>query len=137
MLVDSFFIFIISIIGFSLIEIDYVLVVSAIIAITNLIPIVGPYIGGIPAVIIGFSFSSTVGISAIIVVSVVQIIESVFLQPLILKNAISLHPLEGILGISVFGSLFGVIGMILSPILVVAVKLLFMPYDAKLLLNNV
>ena len=68
---------------------------------------------------------------------IVQIIESAFLQPLILKNVISLHPLEGILGISVFGSLFGIIGMILSPILVIAVKLLFMPYEDKALINNV
>ena len=129
MLIDSLIIFVISIIGFYLIGIDYTLVVALLIAITNLIPIIGPYIGGVPAAIIGFSVSSTLGISAIIVVVIVQIIESNFVQPLILKNVIKLHPLEGILGISLFGALLGVIGMILSPILVVAIKLLFMPYN--------
>ena len=128
MLLDSILIFIISIISFSIIGIDYTLVVAIFIAITNLIPIIGPYIGGIPAAIIGFSMSSTLGISAIIVVIIVQIIESNFLQPLILKNIIKLHPLEGILGISLFGTLFGIVGMILSPILVLAIKLLFLPY---------
>ena len=131
MLIDSILIFIISIIGFSLIGIEYTLVISLFISITNLIPIVGPYIGGIPAALIGFSVSSTLGISAIIVVVIVQIIESNFMQPLILKNVIALHPLEGILGISLFGALFGVVGMILSPILVVAIKLLFLPYTEK------
>ena len=131
MLIDSVFIFIISIIGFSIIGIEYTLVVSLFISITNLIPIIGPYIGGIPAVIIGFSISPALGLSALVVVVIVQIIESVFIQPLILKNVISLHPLEGILGISLFGSLFGVFGMILSPILIVAIKLLFLPYGTK------
>lgn len=130
-LIDSFLIFIISIVGFSIIDLDYILVVSLFITITNLIPIIGPYIGGIPAAIIGFSVSPFMGISAIVVVIIIQIIESNFMQPLILRNTIKLHPLEGILGISLFGTLFGVIGMILSPILVVAVKLLFLPYKER------
>lgn len=137
MLIDTAFIFIISIIGFSVIGIDYVLVITLFISITNLIPIIGPYIGGIPAVIIGFSVSNTLGISALIVVIIVQFIESVFLQPIILKNVISLHPLEGILGISLFGVIFGVIGMILSPILIVAFKLLFLPYEVKEGIKNI
>ena len=132
MLIDSILIFIISIIGFSIIGIEYTLVIALFIAITNLIPIIGPYIGGIPAAIIGFSVSSTLGISAVVVVVIVQIIESNFMQPLILKNVIKLHPLEGILGISLFGALFGVVGMIFSPILVVAIKLLFLPYDENI-----
>lgn len=129
MLLDTVIIFFISVIGFFVIDIDYILVISFFIAITNLIPIIGPYIGGIPAVLVGFSVSTNLGVSALVVVIIVQLIESVLLQPIILKNTISLHPLEGILGISLFGSFFGVIGMILSPILIVAIKLLFLPYE--------
>lgn len=129
MLIDSVLIFLISMIGFSFIKLDYILVVSLFIAITNLIPYIGPYIGGAFATIIGFSVSYSLGISALIVSIIVQILESNFIQPLILKNVISLHPLEGILGISVFGNLFGIVGMVLSPILMVAIKLLFIPYE--------
>lgn len=132
MLIDSILIFIISVIGFTIIGIDYALVISIFIAFTNLIPIIGPYIGGVPAAIVGFSVSTSMGVSAIVVVVLVQFIESNFMQPLILKNVISLHPLEGILGISLFGALFGVIGMILSPILIVSIKLLFLPYNEKI-----
>lgn len=131
MLLDSLLIFIISIIGFSIIDINYILVLSLFISITNLIPIIGPYIGGVPAAIVGFSVSPALGVSSIIVVVVVQIIESNIVQPIILKNIIFLHPLEVILGISLFGALFGVIGMILSPILLVGIKLLFSPYEEK------
>lgn len=132
MLIDSIIIFIISLIGLTIIDLDYALVLSIFIALTNLIPIIGPYIGGIPAVIVGFSASFTIGLSALIVVILTQLIESNFVQPLILKNVISLHPLEGILGISLFGALFGIIGMILSPILIVGIKLLFSPYDKEI-----
>ena len=45
-----------------------------------------------------------------------------------MKNKIKLHPVEGILGISLFGTLFGVSGMILSPILIVGFKTFFIPY---------
>lgn len=131
MLIDSVLIFVISIIGFSIIGVEYTLVIALFISITNLIPIIGPYIGGIPALIIGFSVSPSMGVSALIVVVIVQIIESNFLQPIILKNIISLHPLEGILGISLFGALFGIIGMILSPVLIIAIKLLFLPYSEQ------
>lgn len=132
MLIDSIIIFIISLISFTLIGIDYGLVISIFISLTNLIPIIGPYIGGIPALIVGFSTSSMLGVSSLVIVIAVQLIESNFIQPLILKNIIRLHPLEGILGISVFGSLFGVLGMILSPILIVGIKLLFLPYDKQI-----
>lgn len=131
MLIDSIFIFLISLVGFLIIDIDYMLVLALFVSLTNLIPIIGPYIGGIPAVIVGFSASSNLGISALIVVVIVQLIESNIVQPLILKNVIKLHPLEGILGISLFGTLFGVVGMILSPILIVAIKMLFIPYNEK------
>jgi predicted PurR-regulated permease PerM len=137
LLIDSVFIFIISIVGFSLIKVEYPLVISIIIAITNLIPIIGPYIGGVPAVIVGFSVSTTMGISALVVVLVVQLIESNFVQPIIFKNIISLHPLEGILGISLFGSLFGIVGMIFSPLIIISIKLLFVPYNEELFQNTV
>lgn len=129
MIIDSLLIFFISVIGFSVIGIEYNLVLSLFVSITNLVPVIGPYIGGVPAVIVGFASSASLGISALIVVAIVQIIESNFIQPLILKNVIKLHPVEGIFGISLFGALFGIVGMILSPILVVSIKLLFLPYD--------
>lgn len=136
MLIDSILVFFISFVSFSLLRLDYILVLSVFVALTNLIPIIGPYIGGIPATIVGFSVSYSLGIIVLVVIFLIQLIESNFLQPYILKNAIKLHPLEGILGISLFGTLFGVTGMILSPILITAIKLLFMPYDSSQILKE-
>ena len=130
-LIDSVLVLFISLISFSLINLDYSLVLSLFVTLTNLIPIIGPYVGGIPAVIVGFSTSSSLGIIVLIIVLVIQLVESNFLQPYILKNTIKLHPLEGILGIGLFGAIFGVIGMILSPILITSIKLLLIPYESE------
>ena len=93
--------------------------------ITNLIPYIGPILGVIPLVIIGYSVSPYFAIVSLVIVLVVQIFESNLIQPLIFKNVIKIHPLEGIIGLLVFSYLFSIIGMIASPLLVVAFKLLF------------
>jgi predicted PurR-regulated permease PerM len=128
MLIDSAFILIFSLVLFAIFKVPYSLILAIIISITNLIPIIGPYIGGVPAVVVGFSNSFNLGIVAFVLVVVIQFIESNFIQPIIMKNKIKLHPVEGILGISLFGTLFGVSGMILSPILIVGFKTFFIPY---------
>ena len=96
-----------------------------IITITNLIPFIGPLLGIIPLAIIGYSISPYVAIISIAIVLLVQLLESNIIQPLIFKNVIKLHPIEGLIGVLIFSYLFGAIGLIFSPLLVVAFKLLF------------
>lgn len=125
LLIDSLITFAISFLLFILFGIDYSLIGALIITITNLIPYIGPILGTIPLFIIGYSVSPYFAVTSLIIVLIVQIIESNIIQPLIFRNVIKIHPLEGIIGVLVFSYLFSVIGMILSPLLVVAFKLLF------------
>ena len=125
LLIDSLITFAISFVLFLIFGIDYSLIGALIITITNLIPYIGPIIGVIPLFIIGYSVSSYFAIMSLVIVLIVQIIESNIIQPLIFKNVIKIHPLEGIVGVLIFSYLFSVVGMILSPLLVVAFKLLF------------
>ena len=69
--------------------------------------------------------SNTVAIISLSIVLLVQLVESNIIQPLIFKNVIKIHPIEGILGVLVFSYLFGVLGMIFSPLLTIAFKILF------------
>ena len=62
---------------------------------------------------------------SLVIVLIVQLIESNIIQPLIFKNVIHIHPVEGIIGILIFSYLFSFWGMLLAPLLVVAFKLLF------------
>ena len=120
--------FIYAFISFILIKIDFPLMLAFVCATTNIIPIIGPYIGGIPAVLVGFSINSRTGFITLILIIILQFIESNIIQPAILKNTISLHPLEGIFGLIALNNLFGVIGMILSPLILTAIKIVIKNY---------
>jgi len=81
--------------------------------ITDLIPYVGPYIGGIVAVVVGFAQSPLTGFLSIIIVVVVQLVENNILQPIIMSKTMKLHPVTIIVGLLIFEHFFGIIGMIL------------------------
>lgn len=123
-LLDGFILWIMASIVFYFVGLSYPVIFGLIVAVINLIPMIGAFIGGAPAVIFGFLTSWQIGIWTLIVLVIVQFIESNIIQPLILKNVISLHPLEGIFAFSLFASLFGIIGMIISPMIVVGIKII-------------
>lgn len=125
MLYDTLIFFALSAIVLYLFKFKYPLVFAVILATTNLIPYIGPYIGLVPLAIAGFMTSQTQGIAAILIAFGLQSAESTFISPILLKNMIYLHPVVGIFGISFFGSLFGVLGMIFSPLLMIILKILY------------
>ena len=55
-----------------------------------------------------------VGICSLIAVVVAQILESYFLQPLVMGKTMKLHPVTIMIGLLLFGNLFGILGMILA-----------------------
>lgn len=100
-------------------------------AITNIIPYIGPWIGGIPVVIVGFSMSPMTGVLSLISVLVAQTLESYFLQPIVMGKTMKLHPVTIMIGLLLFGHYFGIIGMILATPIISTVKLLFQFFDEK------
>ncbi len=93
-------------------------------AITNIIPYLGPYIGGAPAVIVGFSQSPVTGICALISVVIVQLVESNILQPVVMGKTMKLHPVTIMIGLLVFQHFFGMLGLILATPLIATGKIL-------------
>ncbi len=101
-------------IGFTLIGLNAPLLFGMFCGITDLIPYIGPYIGGGVAVIVGFTQDPWIGIGVLIICVIVQVVESYILQPIVMSKASSLHPVIIIIGLLVFGHFFGIIGMILA-----------------------
>ncbi len=83
-------------------------------AITNIIPYIGPWIGGIPIVVFAFSTDFRLGIIVLIIVVIIQILESYILHPIVMSKTMKLHPVTIILGLLIFGHFFGIIGMLLA-----------------------
>ncbi len=101
-------------IGFWIVGLQAPLLFGLLCGITDLIPYVGPYIGGIVAVIIGFAQSPLIGFLTIIVAVIVQLIENNILQPIVMSKTMKLHPVTIIVGLLIFEHFFGIIGMILA-----------------------
>lgn len=128
---DSTFVFIITAIGFSLVGLKAPLFFGLFCGITNIIPYAGPFIGGAPAVIVGFSQGIPTGILTLVVVVLIQFLEGNFLQPLIMSKTTKLHPVTIMLGLLVFGYFWGIIGMVISTPIIAATKAIVVYLDEK------
>lgn len=101
-------------IGFWIAGVKYALILGMIIAVTNIIPYVGPFLGATPAVIIAFLDSPTKAFIALIIVVAVQQTDGNLLSPLIIGRRLNTHPLTIILLLIGAGSFGGILGMILA-----------------------
>lgn len=100
-------------------------------AITNIIPYVGPYIGGIPIVAVAFATDFRLGIIILIVVIAIQLIESYILHPIVMSKTMKLHPVTIIIGLLIFGHFFGIIGMVIATPLTAVLKTIWLFIDDK------
>ena len=130
-LIDAGVIFVVSSLAFFLCGLKAPLLFGLFCGITNVIPYAGPYIGGIPAVIVAFSQGTTTGILVLICIVVIQAIEGNFLQAFIMSKSTKLHPVTIILGLLIFGYFFGIIGMVVSTPIIGAVKAILMFFNEK------
>lgn len=103
-----------SFIGYMIIDLKYALILALIVAITNIIPYVGPIIGGSPAVIVALFDSPTKALLVLLVIVIAQQIEGNVLSPLILGKSLDTHPATIIILLLAAGNLAGVLGMVLA-----------------------
>lgn len=130
-LLDSTFVFIITFIGLWIVGLKAPLLFGLFCGLTNVIPYVGPYIGGAPAVIVGFAQSPTTGILVLVVIALIQFIEGNFIQALIMSKTTKLHPVTIMLGLLVFGHFWGIIGMLISTPIISVAKSIILFLDEK------
>ena len=100
-------------------------------AVTDIIPYFGPYIGGIPAVIVGFTMSPITGICVLISIVIVQLLENNFYQPLIMGHTMKLHPVTIMIGLLIFEHFFGILGMVVATPVIACLKVLVVFLDEK------
>ena len=91
-LLIMFILFIFQSIALSIAGLEAPMVFGLFCAVTNVIPYIGPYIGGAPAVIVGLSISPMTGVFVLIAVVLAQTLESYFLQPVVMGKTMKLHP---------------------------------------------
>lgn len=130
-LVDSTFVFVITSIGLWLIGLKAPLLFGLFCGIMNVIPYAGPYIGGAPAVIVGFAQSPATGILVLVVIALIQFLEGNVIQPYIMSKTTKLHPVTIMLGLLIFGHFWGILGMLISTPIISVVKSIVLYFDKK------
>lgn len=130
-LLSCLFVMILSLIGFLISGVSSPLLFAIFCAITNLIPYFGPYIGGIPVILIGFTMNPYVGFGCLITVVLVQFLEGNILNPLIVGKAVDLHPVILMLSLLVFEYFFGIFGMVIAVPIVATIKIVLLFFENK------
>ncbi|NLE33990.1 MAG: AI-2E family transporter [Bacteroidales bacterium] len=99
------------------------LVMGLVIGVFNVIPYVGPWLGGSIAVLMGVATAVTgtgypviwlLMVYMIIVIAITQAIDNNLIQPMIYSRSVNAHPIEIFLVIFAVGSFAGIVGMILA-----------------------
>jgi predicted PurR-regulated permease PerM len=80
----------------------------------ELIPIIGPIISAVPAVLLGLTAGAGPALAALLLYLVIQLVENNFLVPKIQSDAIDLHPSAVIAALVIGGAIFGLLGAILA-----------------------
>ena len=120
-------------------------VVGLVAGLFNLIPLIGPFIGGIVAVIIAFTTGESAGgllnlepgwplaIGSAVALLIVQQVDNHILSPNIVARTVQLHPVTVMLGLLAGGTLLGLWGMLLAvPVLATAKILLLHAWDTRM-----
>jgi predicted PurR-regulated permease PerM len=93
---------------------QFTLVLALIAGVLEWVPIIGPIIAAIPAILIGLTISPVAAIAAAVLYTVIQQLENHILVPKVMGDAVDLHPAVMILALVVGGALFGIGGVILA-----------------------
>ncbi len=102
-------------IGLSIVNVPFASVIAFISGFSNIIPFVGAFVGFVLAVISAFTTGQMeIVIGAILVVLIIQQIDSLFIAPRVLGNSVEISPFLVLLSLSVGGALFGMLGMIVA-----------------------
>ena len=126
MVFSSGIVFICAAIVLSIIGLKAPLLFALIAAILNVIPYIGPYLGIIPAAIVGFTQSSAIGLLVIIVMGIIQLIEGNIINPLIMSKTMKLSPTTILVSMLIFGYLFGMLGVLIAAPLAAALKVIYL-----------
>lgn len=111
---DSLIIGCLTFIIMSVFKLDFKLLISALVGITNMIPYFGPFIGGAIGFLILLIKTPVNAILFAVLILIIQQFDGLYLGPKILGESTGLKPLWVIFAIIVGGSIFGVMGMLIG-----------------------
>lgn len=124
-ILDAIVVGVVSYVIFNIFAIPIPHLLATIIAVTNVIPIFGPFIGGIPAAFLVLLTAPEKTILFILLILVIQQIDGNVICPHILGDKINISSLATIIAIVTMGGLFGIFGMLIGvPVFAVVIHMI-------------
>lgn len=101
--------------GLTILGVKYALVLAVVAGLFEIIPVFGPTLSAIPAVLVGFGDGGvTIGLLVVALYVIIQQFENHLIYPLVVTKVVGVPPLLVILGLIIGAKLAGVLGIILS-----------------------
>ena len=117
--------------AYQLIGLPYAFLLAIIAGLLEAIPIVGPILGAIPAILAAFTYNPDIVIWVVAASLLIQGLENYLLVPQVMKRSIGVNPLVVILTFAAFSALFGLAGAIVSIPLAAIIQLTVNRYVVK------
>ncbi|MFC7393235.1 AI-2E family transporter [Scopulibacillus cellulosilyticus] len=115
---------VIAFIGLWLLKVKYALLLGIFVGLTDIIPYFGPIIGAIPAVFMATTISFKTAIFVLVLILLLQFLESNIIGPLIVGKSVEIHPAYIMFSIIIGGEIAGVVGMIFAVPVFVALRVI-------------
>jgi predicted PurR-regulated permease PerM len=126
-----------SCIAFAIVGIPFWLPIGLLAGFFNIIPLIGPFVGGAAAVIVGgIEGGLPLAIKAAVAMLVVQQIDNHFISPKVMGWAVRLHPVAVMIALILGASLGGIWGMLLAVPMMGVAKILFVHFYETRVLGN-
>ena len=111
-------------IAYLLIGLPYTLVLAIFAGVMEMVPIFGPALGAVPALLVAFSIDPSKAIWVVVATTLIQLLENTVLVPRIMKHSVGVNPIITLLSLIAFGSVFGFVGALLALPLAAIIQLL-------------
>ncbi len=103
-----------ALVAYLLIGLPYVLVLALVAGLMEAVPLVGPFLGAIPAALVAVSIGPEKLIWVIVATVIIQQLENSLLVPRVMRKAVGVNPFVSLLAIFAFSSLLGVAGALMA-----------------------
>ncbi|HET9910103.1 MAG TPA: AI-2E family transporter, partial [Anaerolineales bacterium] len=109
---------------YSLIGLPYTLVLAIFAGLMEMIPVFGPALGAVPALLAALSTDPSKAVWVLVVTGLIQMMENLWLVPRIMKNSMGVNPIIILLSLVAFGTVFGFAGAVLALPLAAIIQLI-------------
>jgi predicted PurR-regulated permease PerM len=118
-------------IAYTLLGVPGALLLGLIAALTEAIPIIGPLLGAVPAILVAATVSPQLALIVAGVYVVIQLIEGSVLVPLIMRNTIGISPLLVLVSLLIGGAVGGLVGAFLAVPVAASVEIILGRMQAR------